>query len=49
MGIQAIYQGPKTSNPNPEHKVYPYLLRNMNISLPNQVWYTDRNAPQNLG
>jgi len=41
MGIQAIYQEPKTSNPNPEHKVYPYLLRNMKVTRPNQVWCTD--------
>lgn len=41
MGIQAIYQGPKTSNPNPEHKVYPYLLRDVHITRPNHVWCTD--------
>jgi len=41
MGIEAVYQKPKTSTPNPEHKVYPYLLRNLNISKPNQVWCTD--------
>jgi putative transposase len=41
MGIQAIYQRPRTSEPNPEHKIYPYLLRNMRIDKPNQVWCTD--------
>lgn len=41
MGIEAIYQKPQTSTPNPEHKVYPYLLRNLNITKPNQVWCTD--------
>jgi putative transposase len=38
MGIQAIYQGPKTSNPTPEHKIYPYLLGDMHITRPNHVW-----------
>jgi len=41
MGIQAIYQKPNTSKPNPEHKVYPYLLKGMVINKPNQVWCTD--------
>ena len=29
MGLEAIYQGPRTSDPHPEHRVYPYLLRNL--------------------
>ena len=37
MGIQAIYQTPRTSEPHPEHKIYPYLLRSMQITRPNQV------------
>jgi len=41
MGIQAIYPKPRTTERNPDHKVYPYLLRNMNINQPNQVWATD--------
>ena len=41
MGLQAIYQAPKTSDPNPQHKIYPYLLRNMIIDRVNQVWCTD--------
>jgi putative transposase len=41
MGLHAIYQEPKTTVPNPEHKVYPYLLRNLEITRPNQVWCTD--------
>lgn len=41
MGLRAIYQEPKTTVPNPEHKVYPYLLRNLYITRPNQVWCTD--------
>ena len=41
MGLEAIYPKPRTSRPHPEHKVYPYLLRNMTIDQPNQVWAAD--------
>jgi putative transposase len=41
MGIQAIHPGPKTSQPNPQHKIYPYLLRNLSIDQANQVWASD--------
>jgi len=41
MGIEAIYQKPNTSQPHPEHKVYPYLLRGLAIERPNQVWCAD--------
>ena len=41
MGLEAIYQKPKMSKPNPEHKIYPYLLRGLEISRCNQVWSTD--------
>lgn len=41
MGIAAIYPGPRLSRPHPDHKVYPYLLRNLVIGQPNQVWGTD--------
>jgi putative transposase len=41
MGLEAIYPKPRTSRPHPEHKVYPYLLRNLNIERPNQVWAAD--------
>jgi putative transposase len=41
MGLEAVYQKPRTSAPNPEHKIYPYLLREMIIDRPNQVWCTD--------
>jgi len=41
MGLRAIYRAPKTSIPNPEHKVYPYLLKGLTIDRPNQVWCTD--------
>ena len=41
MGIQAIYPKPKTSKGNKEHKIYPYLLRGLNIDRPDYVWCTD--------
>lgn len=41
MGIAAIYRRPNTSKPEPGHKVYPYLLRNLPITKPNQVWAMD--------
>jgi putative transposase len=41
MGLQAIYQAPRTSDPHPEHRIYPYLLRDMVIDRPNQVWCAD--------
>jgi putative transposase len=41
MGIEAVYPKPNTSRPHPENKVYPYLLRNLTIDRPNQVWATD--------
>lgn len=40
-GIMAIYRKPKLSLGNPEHKIYPYLLRGMSIERPDQVWVTD--------
>ena len=41
MGIQAIYPKPKTSTPNPDHKIWPYLLRNRVVKQPNEVWCVD--------
>ena len=41
MGLQAITPGPHTSKPAPGHKIYPYLLRNVDIEQVNQVWSTD--------
>jgi putative transposase len=41
MGIEAIYRQKKGSKANPAHRKYPYLLRNLVISRPNQVWATD--------
>ena len=41
MGLRAIYRRPGTSKPGLGHKVYPYLLRGMKITRPNQVWAAD--------
>lgn len=41
MGLMAIYQKPNTSKPHPEHKIYPYLLRGVEITKPNHVWCAD--------
>lgn len=41
MGLQAIYRRPNTSKPAPEHKVYPYLLKGLEINRVNQVWTAD--------
>ena len=41
MGLRAIYRRPSTSRRSPEHPVYPYLLRNVRITRPNQVWAAD--------
>ena len=41
MGLAVVYQKPRTSVPHPEHVVFPYLLRDLSIDRPNQVWCTD--------
>jgi len=41
MGLEAPYKRPRTSQPHPAHRVYPYLLKGMIIDRPNQVWYAD--------
>ncbi len=41
MGLQAIYQAPRTTTRHPEHRIYPYLLKGLAIERPNQVWSTD--------
>ena len=41
MGIEALYRRPNTSKPAPGHKVYPYLLRGLPITRPNQAWAMD--------
>ena len=41
MGLEAIYRKPRTSDPNPEHRVYPYLLKGLAITRANHVWCAD--------
>ncbi len=41
MGIEALYRRPRTTKPGPAHNIYPYLLRRMEITRPNQVWAMD--------
>jgi putative transposase len=41
LGLAGMAPGPNTSRPHPQHKIYPYLLRGLNVSRPNQVWSTD--------
>ena len=41
MGLEAIYRRPNTSKPAPEHRVYPSLLRGVEINRVNQVWAAD--------
>ncbi len=48
MGLEAIYPKPRTSLPGQGHKVYPYLLKGLHISRPNQVWATEALAAQHI-
>ncbi len=41
LGLAGMAPGPNTSKPHPQHKIYPYLLRGVNVTRPNQVWSTD--------
>mgnify|MGYP005823025533 CR=1 FL=1 len=41
MGLEAIYRAPKTSAPHPQHRIYPYLLRNVAVTRPDLVWCAD--------
>ncbi len=41
MGLRAVYREPRTSDPHPEHRVYPYLLKDLVIERANHVWYAD--------
>ena len=41
MGLEPIYQRPRTTIPHPGHRIYPYLLREMVINRPDQVWCAD--------
>ena len=41
LGLAGMAPGPNISKPHPEHKIYPYLLRGVDVIKPNQVWSTD--------
>ena len=41
MGLEAVYSKPGLNRKGTEHKVYPYLLRGMEIDSPDQVWASD--------
>ena len=41
MGVEASYRRPRTTKPAPGHKIFPYLLRGLEIVRPNQVWAMD--------
>ena len=41
LRLQAIFQRPWTSQPHPEHRIYPYLLGDLQITRPNHVWCAD--------
>ena len=41
LGLAGMAPGPNTSRPHPQNKIYPYLLRGVNVTRPNQVWSTD--------
>ena len=41
MALRSILPGPHTSKRHKEHKIYPYLLRGLKVTRPNQVWATD--------
>jgi putative transposase len=46
MGLAGMAPGPNTSAKHPAHKIYPYLLRGVDVIRPNQVWSTDISVPQ---
>lgn len=41
LGLAGMAPGPDTSRPHPQHKIYPYLLRGVGVTRPNQVWSSD--------
>ena len=41
LGLEAIYRKPRTTVANPDHRVYPYLLRGLTIERPNHAWCAD--------
>ena len=44
MGIETLYRRPNTSKPAPGHRIYPYLLRGVAVTRPNQAWAMDITA-----
>ena len=48
MGLHAIYPKPRLSQPGEGHRIYPYLLRNLAITRPDQVWATDITAKKRV-
>jgi len=46
MGIEAIYPKRRTTRPAAGHKIYPYLLRDVAVTRPNQAWASDISVPQ---
>jgi len=44
--VEALYRRPRTTQPDPGHRVFPYLLRGKTIDQPNQVWALDISVPQ---
>ena len=46
MGLEPIYPRKKLSQPGPNHRIYPYLLRNVTVSECDHVWCTDISVPQ---
>ena len=49
MGLASVAPKPWTSKPAPGHKIYPYLLRGLEINAPNQVWSWDISVLQQCG
>ena len=49
MGLHSTLPGPHTSRPHPKHPVYPYLLRNLAITAPNEVWCADNGLEAHRG
>ena len=49
MGLEAVYCRPRTSQPQPGHRVFPYLLRGLQIERPHQVWCADITYYSELG
>ena len=41
MGIEALYRRPRTTKPEPGHKIFPYLMRGIEVTRPNQAWAMD--------